>query len=236
MQEQDYKHKVVGLIPARWASTRFEGKPLVAIKGKAMIQRVWERCQLTKTLDEVYVVTDDDRIENYCVVHDMKVIRVDKECITGTDRCVYASRNISGDIFVNIQGDEPIIEPDSIDAVVEELQSNTRVEVSNAYCKIKDPSKLDDVNVVKAVINSHGFAMYFSRLPISDNQQLGLYAFRKNMLSLFLKMNRGVCEQKENVEMLRILEHDYKLAMVEVDEESVSVDTPQDVITVEKLI
>ena len=222
---------VVGLIPARWNSTRFEGKPLVDIDGIPMIRRVYDRACMAKSLDTVVVLTDDQRINEYCALNEMRCIIVDEPCLTGTDRCVAALDLLDGTTFVNIQGDEPLINPDAIDELVAE--HSWHVGVTNAYVQIDQDYKLTDKNVVKVAFNKNRHAMYYSRLPISEYQQLGLYAFSRDMLSLF--SNLEVCEQEieNNVEMLRYVENGYHVKMVEVDDHGLSVDTPSDVTLVE---
>ena len=202
----------VGLIPARWNSTRFEGKPLVDISGIPMIKRVYDRACMAESLDTVVVLTDDE------------------DCATGTDRCAKALELLDGKIFVNIQGDEPLINPDAIDKLVSNFPMSAIV---NAYVKIDQDYKSIDKNVVKVAFDKHQHATHFSRLPISEYQQLGLYAFTRDMLSIFPTMPRGEFEERENVEMFRYVENGYKLKMVEVDDDGVSVDVPADVKLVE---
>jgi len=199
MLEQS-KINTVGLIPARWGSIRFEGKPLAMINGQTMIQRVYDRATLSKRLDKIYVVTDDNRIETYCNDNDLNVIRIDNVVHTGTDRIALTLDTLHADIYVNIQGDEPLIDPDAIDKVIE---SYTLGSVSNAYVKIEQDYKNSDINVVKVAFNKDNYATHFSRLPISPYQQMGLYAFSRDMLSMFSTLTRGEFEKRENVEMFR---------------------------------
>ena len=220
----------VGLVPARWGSTRFEGKPLVDISGIPMIKRVYDRACMAKYLDTVVVLTDDSRISNYCSKHEMRCIVIEDECATGTDRCAKALDLIDGKIFVNIQGDEPLINPEAIDKLILSFSPNG---ISNAYVRIDQDYKSSDVNVVKVAFDKYKFATHFSRLPISDYQQLGLYAFSRDMLSIFPTLPVGEFEQQENVEMLRYVENGFKLKMVEVDDDGLSVDTPNDLKLVE---
>ena len=146
------KINTVGLIPSRWGSTRFEGKPLAMISGQPMIQRVYDRASLSKKLDEVYVVTDDDRIENYCNDNDLNVIRIDDDVETGTDRIALTLDTLDADIYVNIQGDEPLIDPDAIDRMIEYFNPN--IGTVNAYVKITEPYKVMDNDIVKVVFNA----------------------------------------------------------------------------------
>lgn len=232
MRYENIRYKVLGLIPARWGSTRFEGKPLADIGGKKMIHRVYDQCKKTENLEEVIVLTDDDRIEDYCVENKINVLRVDDDCETGTDRCAIASNKLSADIFVNIQGDEPLIEPDTIDAVVD--AHNHHIGVTNAYCDIVEEYKLEDRNVCKVALDTKGNAQYYSRLPISEYQQLGLYAFSGTSLEDFYHLTKGECEKRERIEMLRFIENDMNVKMVKVEEESISVDVPSDIKLVEE--
>ena len=232
MLEQS-KINTVGLIPARWASTRFEGKPLAMICGQTMIQRVYDRALMSKRLDEVYVVTDDDRIENYCNDNDLNVIRIDNVVPTGTDRIALTLDTLDADIYVNIQGDEPLIDPDAIDKLIE---SYTLGSVSNAYVKIEQDYKNSDINVVKVSFNKDNYATHFSRLPISPYQQMGLYAFSRDMLSMFSTLTRGEFEKRENVEMFRYIENGHKVKMVKVNDIGLSVDTPNDIKLVEEYL
>ena len=172
----DYESElVVGLIPARWGSTRFEGKPLVDISGIPMIKRVYDRACMSKELDTVVVLTDDSRISNYCSKHEMRCIVIEDECSTGTDRCSKALSLLDGDIFVNIQGDEPLINPEAIDKMITDFDDET--DIVNAYVRVDQEYKLTDPNVVKVVMDKDNHALYYSRLPISRYQQLGLYAY-----------------------------------------------------------
>ena len=222
---------VVGLIPARWASTRFEGKPLVNISGIPMIKRVYDRACMAKYLDTVVVLTDDERISNYCSSQEMRCIVIDDEVRSGTDRCAAALSMLDGRIFVNIQGDEPLINPDAIDTLIE--QYGWGIGVANAYVDIDQDYKLTDKNVVKVALDKNRHAMHYSRLPISEYQQMGLYAFSRDMLSVFPTLTVGENEEKENVEMLRYIENGYTVKMIKVEDDGLSVDTPHDVKLVE---
>ncbi len=232
LAEVDYKSDlVVGLIPARWKSQRFEGKPLVDISGIPMIRRVYARASMANHLDRVVVLTDDERINDYCEKNQMTCIVIKEDCRTGTDRCAHALKLLDGSLFVNIQGDEPLINPSAIDNLIENFDNN--IGVANAYTKIDQDYKLADNNVVKVVFDKVKNALYYSRLPISDYQQLGLYAFNRGMLDAFPKFTLGELEIGESVEMLRYLENGFNVKMVEVEDEGLSVDTPNDLKLVE---
>ena len=222
---------VVGLIPARWASTRFEGKPLVNISGIPMIKRVYDRACMAKYLDTVVVLTDDERISNYCSSQEMRCIVIDESARSGTDRCAAALNMLDGRLFVNIQGDEPLINPDAIDTLIE--QYGWGIGVANAYVDIDQEYKLTDKNVVKVTLDKNRHAMHYSRLPISEYQQMGLYAFSRDMLSVFPTLDVGKNETEENVEMLRFVENGFLVKMIEVEDDGLSVDTPEDVKLVE---
>jgi len=204
-----------------------------------MIKRTYDRACMSKLLDQVYVVTDDKRVENHCSLFNIPVIRVDDDCATGTDRCVIASEKIDADIYVNIQGDEPLIDPDAIDRMVELFNPN--IGTANAYVEITEPYKVMDNDVVKVVFNAYNCAMYYSRLgipfPRHENgtvyQQLGLYAFSKERLKLFGELPMQSLEKSESVEMLRYVENGYDVQMVQVDDVGLSVDSPKDIKLVE---
>ena len=235
----------VGLIPARWHSTRFEGKPLALINGVPMIQRVYDRATQCKELDTVVVLTDDKRINDYCVSNEIRCIIIEEECETGTDRCAKALELLDGDIFVNIQGDEPLIEPDAIDTLIR--NHNKEIGVSNAYVVLDRDElwhKLHDQNVVKCVIDMYDNAMYYSRFGIPYDkgeepcffQQLGLYVFNRETLEQFAHMPIGPVEKAEGIEMIRFLENSWTVNMVEVQDEGLSVDTQKDLKRVENYL
>ena len=248
--------KVVGIIPARYASTRFPGKSLALVAGKPLIQRVVEQCQKAKSLSEVIVATDDKRIadvvKKFCRV---EMTRADHP--SGTDRIAEVAGKISCDAIVNIQGDEPMIDPSVIDAVAGALAQN---EMSTAATRIKNSAELDNPNVVKVVVNAAGRALYFSRrtipylregsacvsravesvplsiLPASEQlaafpflKHLGIYGYRRETLLRLVKFPVSPLENAEKLEQLRALENGIPIAVVQVDYDSVGVDAPEDV-------
>ena len=230
----------VGLIPARWSSTRFEGKPLALINNIPMIQRVYDLACQVKQLDTVVVLTDDDRIVDYCSKNEIRCIVVEDDVRSGTDRCAKALELLDGDIFVNIQGDEPLLNPDAVDRLISEHRNG----VSNAYVYVNNDDKLQDKNVVKTITDMNSNAIYYSRLPIpyqqkeqtSFKQQLGLYCFDRHMLEIFPSLLIGSNEKSESVEMLRYIENGYAVNMVEVEDEGLSVDTIEDLKRVEEFL
>jgi 3-deoxy-manno-octulosonate cytidylyltransferase (CMP-KDO synthetase) len=230
----------VGLIPARWSSSRFEGKPLALINGIPMIRRVYDLACQVKQLDTVVVLTDDDRIVDYCSKNEMRCIVVEDDVRSGTDRCAKALELLDGDIFVNIQGDEPLLNPDAVDRLISEHRNG----VSNAYVYVNNDDKLQDKNVVKTITDMNSNAIYYSRLPIPYQQkestpfkqQLGLYCFDRHMLKIFPSLLVGDNEKAESVEMLRYIENGYAVNMVEVEDEGLSVDTIEDLKKVEEFL
>ena len=234
--------KIIGLIPSRWGSVRFPGKPLAKISGKTMIERVYNRAMKAEILDELFVVTDDERIESECKKKSLRCILQKIDCHSGTDRIAQASKKLNADIFVNIQGDEPLIEPDAINSVAKCLIENDNCFVSNACTKVLEPFKAIDSDVVKVVVDLEENALFYSRSPIpypkSSNyffhQQLGLYAFKKNYLQAFLNLPPTPLELVEGVEMLRFLENGHKVRMVKVKDSGFSVDSPKDISYIEQ--
>jgi 3-deoxy-manno-octulosonate cytidylyltransferase (CMP-KDO synthetase) len=242
--------KIVGIIPARFASTRFPGKPLAFIAGKPLIQRVVEQCQKAKSLSEVIVATDDMRIwevaQKFCRA---EITR--PEHPSGSDRIAEVAERCDCDAVVNIQGDEPLIEPLVINAVAGALAQN---EMSTAATRIKNPAELDNPNVVKVVVNAAGRALYFSRRTIpylreaasgSTSEQLaafaflkhlGIYGYRRETLLRLVKFPVSPLEAAEKLEQLRALENGIQIAVVKVDYDSVGVDAPEDVEWVERFL
>jgi len=241
--------KIVGIIPARFASTRFPGKPLAPVAGKPLIQHVVQQCQKAKSLSEIIVATDDDRIFNAA----KKFCRVEMTAAnhpSGSDRIAEVAGKISCDAVLNIQGDEPLIEPDAIDQVANALAGS---EMSTAATRIKNPGDLDNVNVVKVVVNAAGRALYFSRRTIpylreaasgSSEQlaafaflkHLGIYGYRRETLLRLVKFPVSPLENAEKLEQLRALENGIQIAVVQVDYDSVGVDAPEDVEWVERYL
>ena len=242
--------KIVGIIPARYASTRFPGKPLALIAGKPLIQHVVERCQKAKSLSEVIVATDDTRIwevaQNFC-----RVEMTRPEHPSGSDRIAEVAARCDCDAVVNIQGDEPLIDPRVIDAVAGALAQDRNVHRRDAH---RSPEEYDNPNVVKVVVNAAGRALYFSRRTIpylreaasrSVSEQLaafpflkhlGIYGYRRETLLRLVKFPVSPLESAEKLEQLRALENGIQIAVVKVDYDSVGVDVPADVARVEAIV
>lgn len=241
---------ILGIIPARHASTRFPGKPLHPIAGQSLIRRVIERCQLAKSLREVIVATDDERIaaeaRKYCRV---EMTRADHP--SGSDRIAEVAERCACDAVVNIQGDEPLIDPAVIDVVATALVG---AEMSTAATAIRHVEEYDNPNVVKVVTNVAGRALYFSRRTIPflrDHaaqpaaaqlaafpflKHLGIYGYRRDALLRLVKFPQSPLEQAERLEQLRALDNGIPIAVVRVDYDSVGVDVPADVERVERLL
>lgn len=229
---------VVGVIPCRYASTRFPGKPLADINGKPMMWHVYQRCIESGVLDEIYIATEDQRILDAAEALGLRAVMTHDNHETGTDRVAEVATKIDADIYVNIQGDEPLLDPDAISRVVKGLiaSDDSMVMASNAYAPMTEPNDVIDTNVVKVIISAHGNAMAYSRQPIpypkagkaQYNRQLGLYAFRKSGLLVFSEHQAKYIESTEGVEMYRLVEHGYHVKMIETSDDSISVDTPED--------
>jgi 3-deoxy-manno-octulosonate cytidylyltransferase (CMP-KDO synthetase) len=242
--------KVVGIIPARFASTRFPGKPLALITGKPLLQHVVERCQKAKSLAEIIVATDDTRIwevaQSFC-----RAEMTAPEHPSGSDRIAEVAERCPCDAVINVQGDEPLIDPSVIDAVAHALE---REQMSTAATAIHNPEEYDNPNVVKVVVNAAGQALYFSRRTIpylrdaasgSMREQLaafpflkhlGIYGYRRETLLRLVKYPVSPLEQAEKLEQLRALENGIPIGVVKVDYDSVGVDVPDDVARVERLM
>jgi 3-deoxy-manno-octulosonate cytidylyltransferase (CMP-KDO synthetase) len=240
--------KIIGLIPVRYASTRFPGKPLALIAGKTLIQHVVERCQKAKSLGEVIVATDDTRIwevaQDFC-----RVEMTAPEHGSGTDRIAEVVAHCACDGVVNIQGDEPLIDPRVIDAVAGALAED---EMSTAATPIREVAEWENPNVVKVVVNAAGRALYFSRRTIPYVRDaamgapqlaafpflkhLGIYGYRRATLLRLVKCKVSPLEQAEKLEQLRALEHGIQIAVVKVNYDSVGVDVPADLKRVEQFL
>lgn len=239
------------VIPARYSAKRLPGKPLVALAGKPMIQRVWERVRQAKRVSRVLIATDDERILKAAAGFGAEAVMTRPEHRSGTERVAEVAAGIRGasdEVFVNVQGDEPLVEPDAIDTLVEAIESEDGVSVATLMVPITNPSDIMDPNVVKVVLDFDGNALYFSRAPIpwvrdregpvhaKHMKHLGLYAFRRAALLDFATLPTGDLERIEQLEQLRWMENGYKIRVAETQHDSVSVDVPEDVARVEKLL
>lgn len=241
--------KVAIIIPARFASTRFPGKPLIFIQGQTMIERVYRQARKTKYANHVVVATDDERIRATVRNFGGQVVMTGSHHQSGTDRLAeVATLHPEFDIIVNVQGDEPVISPDTIDAAIQPLLADSTVEMSTVAAKI---THLDDIRsntIVKVVVDRAGNALYFSRLPIPYVRDaaeaekttylahIGLYAYRRETLLKISAAPPTMLEKAESLEQLRALEHQVRIRVVEVPSRSPAIDCPDDVSVVEKLL
>ena len=236
---------VVGVIPARFASTRLLGKPLADICGKPMIQHTYESVLKSKLINEVVIAVDDEKVAKVARSFGAKVIVTPKNILTGSDRAAYAAKELTqAKIIVNIQGDEPFIPATMVDQAIEPLLFDKSINVSTLAKKIDYVQELKSPSVVKVVFDYQNFALYFSRSPIpfvrdartnTEKIQLaeiykhiGLYVYRKEWLLKFSQLKPTDLEQIEKLEQLRMLENGFKIKIVVTEFESISVDTPDD--------
>lgn len=238
--------RILGVIPARFASSRFPGKALANLAGKPMIQHVWERAQMARHLEDVLVATDDEGIAS--VVRGfggrVRMTRVDHP--SGTDRLAEVASAEPATLYVNIQGDEPLIDPDAIDAAILSVYHDETISMGTLKKTITDPSDILNTNVVKVVTNLLGDAIYFSRCPIPYERDgrtgvtlhakhIGLYVYRREFLLQYPDLAVGPLEKAERLEQLRALENGYRIRVVPTEYESLGVDTPEDLERVNEL-
>ncbi|MGA2430201.1 MAG: 3-deoxy-manno-octulosonate cytidylyltransferase [Candidatus Acidiferrum sp.] len=240
--------KVVVVIPARYGSTRLPGKPLVSLNGQPMIQRVYARAKSARRVDQVIVATDDDRIVKAVVAFGGEARMTRPDHRTGTERVAEVAAHVEGDIFVNVQGDEPLLDPAAVDTAVAALLEDPQAAVATVATPIKIPGDIMDPNVVKVVLDFDDNALYFSRAPIPwvrdtgstiqvrHLKHLGLYAFQREALLEYPTLPQGELERIEQLEQLRWIENGTKIRVAEVEHDAVSVDVPEDVARVEKLL
>lgn len=236
--------KTVGIIPCRYASSRFPGKSLAIINGKPMMWHVYQRALKSSVLDEIYIATDDMRIVKVADEYGLKTIMTSTKHKTGTDRVAEAANQIQADYYVNIQGDEPMIDPEAIKLVAQAIIDcdNPLVQATNAYSTMQEASDVIDTNTVKVIMDINKKALAYSRHPIpfpKSNiakyyKQLGLYAFKQSGLQVFSENPPANLEKIESVEMYRLLEHGYSIQMVKTNDVSISVDTPSDLKRIQK--
>ena len=230
-------NKAVGIIPARWSSTRFPGKPLYLIAGKALLRRVWERCEKAKTLDSVIIATDDMRVAEAAFNWGAEVALTSTNHCSGTDRIAEVVRKTKDFAFiVNIQGDEPLIEPRLIDRIVKKLRSDRAIQIVTAAHPFEYPEDVRSPHQVKVVVDVAGNALYFSRAPIPFHEKdrflslrhQGIYGFRRNTLLQFVKWKPAPLERAESLEQLRALENGVKVHVLITAKGSPGIDTLAD--------
>jgi 3-deoxy-manno-octulosonate cytidylyltransferase (CMP-KDO synthetase) len=231
---------VIGVIPARYHSSRFEGKVLAPILGKPMIQHVWERASQARVLDDLLIACDDEKVLEACREFGAKVVFTAKGHTSGTDRIIEVVNPLDVRVVVNIQGDEPLIEPVAIDMAARALLDDETVSMATLMKQIENMRDIDNPDVVKVVVDKNNFALYFSRAPIpfrarnSEVEQpvyykhIGLYAYTKDFLFIYRNLPVSSLENTERLEQLRVLEAGYRIKVIETKHETIGVDTPQD--------
>jgi 3-deoxy-manno-octulosonate cytidylyltransferase (CMP-KDO synthetase) len=236
--------KILGVIPARHASVRFPGKVLARISGKTMLQHVFERASQARYLSSLLIATDDPRIAAEARTFGAPVRMTREDHPSGTDRVAEVASAHPAEVVVNIQGDEPLIDPAAIDAAVLSLLGDPDVPMGTLKRRISDPEDVNNPNVVKVVTDLRGNAIYFSRSPIpyirgegeaAHFKHIGLYIYRRDFLLAYSDLPVGTLEQAERLEQLRALENGYKIRVVETDYDSIGVDTPEDLDHVSRL-
>lgn len=240
--------KVVAVIPARYASSRFPGKVLADLAGKPMVQHVVERTAQAKSVHRVLVATDDERIAAAIRAFGTEAVLTDPHHPSGTDRIAEAIREIPCDVVVNVQGDEPLLPPAMVDEAVEPFFAEPALEMGTVCREIEDPRDLTDPNVVKVVRDLEGYALYFSRAPLPHSREgqrgvgarpckhIGLYVYRRAFLFRFTAWKVTPLEEAERLEQLRALEHGVRIKVVETRHDSVGVDTPDDLARVQRVL
>ena len=237
--------KILGVIPARYQSSRFPGKPLADILGKPMIWWVYQQCLKVPELAEVYVATDDDRIFNTCTQLGIRVLMTSDQHRSGTDRLGEVANRIKADVYVNIQGDEPLIEPQMIRDLIG-IFADESVYYGSLRKQITDEAEILAPSTVKVVVDKHEDALYFSRSVIPSNvkdgktvriyRHVGIYAYKRDFLMTFIQLPPSELEAVEGLEQLRALENGYKLRVHETQFDSIGVDLPEHIALVEQAI
>ena len=232
--------KIIGVIPARYKSSRFPGKPLALIKGKPMIQWVYERASLCENIDELVVATDDEMIYNTCQELNINVMMTGDQK-TGADRVAEVASKTDGDIYLNIQGDEPLLDPRALDQIIDYMKAHPEEEYVGLRSHINDEDMWGKPNCVKCVCTLDSYAMYFSRSPIPFNYHddavyrvMGFYGYKRQFLLDFLAYGQSILEIKENgVEMLRAMEHGHRVKLIDTTYLTIGVDYPEHIAEVE---
>jgi 3-deoxy-manno-octulosonate cytidylyltransferase (CMP-KDO synthetase) len=238
--------KAIGVIPARWQATRLPGKPLAEIAGQPMIRHVYERASQAATLARVLVATDDERVLAAVRAFGGEAVLTSSDHRSGTDRVAEAAEPLSADVVVNIQGDEPLIDPAAIDSLVAPFDSEPGLSMTTLATPIRHGEEIKDPGVVKVVVDRQGYALYFSRYPIpyvrgqgagaQRLKHLGLYAYRADFLQAFSRLEPTPLEQAEALEQLRALENGERIFVVLTEHDAVSVDTPEDLTRVRAIM
>lgn len=236
---------VVAIIPARYHSTRLPAKALADIGGRTMIEHVYRRASAARSVGVVIVATDDRRICDAVEAFGGRAQMTSAAHRSGTDRLAEIAANLSADLIVNVQGDEPLIEPSTIDDAIAPFRSDPELEMTTLRRRIDDPADLHNPNVTKVVVDQQGYAMYFSRAPIPFTRtgspaapawrHIGLYVYRRECLLRITALPPTAMEEAEALEQLRALEHGVRIKAIETTQECVGVDTPEDLERVRRL-
>lgn len=245
--QQNCPLKILGVIPARYPSTRFDGKPLAMIDGIPMIKRTWMQAMKAEGLEKVVVATDDQRIFEYCKGEDIPVVMTSDRCLTGTDRVAEVAKKMSYDLYLNIQGDEPVIDPRCLQQVIDSfLEHGDAYPVYNLYKEISDDDEVQSPATIKVMVSEKGELVYMSRTPIpynksnktpTFNKQVCVYGFTGASLDIYTQKNeKGINEQYEDIEILRFLDRGHPVKMIKTDYSSIAVDIPEDVPKVEAFL
>jgi 3-deoxy-manno-octulosonate cytidylyltransferase (CMP-KDO synthetase) len=237
-------NKAAGIIPARWGSTRFQGQPLYLIAGKPLLRHVWEQCQLAKKLDSVIIATDDMRIADAAFHWGAEIALTSPRHQSGTDRIAEVARKAKRFTFIiNIQGDEPLVDPRLVDKLVEKLERNPKIEIVTAAHPFSNPKDAASPHQNKVVLDRRGCALYFSRSaipysskgsPVEYLRHQGIYGFRRKMLLQFVKWKPTPLERAESLEQLRALENGVSVHVLVTKHGSPGVDTPEDAVALEQ--
>lgn len=248
MLKSNVPTRVLGVVPARFASTRFPGKSLATLAGKPILQHVFERAQQSRYLTRLVIATDDARIADAAHSFRAPVYMTRADHPSGTDRVAEVASGLDFDVIVNIQGDEPLIDPSAIDIAIMTLVSDEECAMGSLKKRIENPAELSNPNIVKVVTDRYERAVYFSRSPIpyvreaEDAQDtvhykhIGLYVYRKKFLLGYSDLPIGPLERAERLEQLRALENGHAIRMAETEYESIGIDTPQDLADVSALL
>ena len=239
---------VLAVIPARYGSTRFPGKPLAMLRGKPMIQHVYERVAEAKRVKEVVVATDDQLIVDAVKRFQGRAVMTSPAAASGSDRVAEVARTRKAQVVINVQGDEPLIHPDMVDQLAEFLEHHNSIPMASLMTPLQDEEQGNNPNVVKAVVDHNGFALYFSRAPIPFlrdpkrqpmprfYKHIGIYGYQRDFVLQFPSLPSTRLEQLEQLEQLRALEHGYQIKLLETPHDTVGVDTPEDLRRVEEIL
>lgn len=236
--------RICGVIPARYESSRFEGKPLAKISGIPMLKRTFDQAKKCNGLDELLVATDDERIQAFCESEGMRCEMTSKDCLTGTDRVAEVARKTDYDFYINIQGDEPVIDPRTLDQIEQAYRTHLDEYIAyNMYKRVQPDEQPESPAVIKVIVNEKDELMYMSRHPVPFEKgknekgylkQVCVYGFTRKALELFSATGKAPVEMSEDIEILRFLEKGYKVGMVETTLDSIAVDVPEDIARVEE--